>query len=89
MQVHTFFIALVVFLIGLLCVTSYTDLVYTTLGKRMALGLSIFWGLRMLVQFFVYASKLWKGKTFETTVHIVFSLFWIYLTVLFLRVYLN
>ena len=87
MQVHTFFIALMVFLIGLLCVTTYGDLVHTPLGKRIALGLSVFWGIRMFIQFFGYSSKLWKGKTFETIMHVVFSFFWIYLTTVFFLVY--
>lgn len=87
MEVHTFFIAFIVFLMGLLCVTSYTDLIQTTLGKRIALGLSVFWGVRMLFQFFVYSSQLWKGKKFETIVHIVFSLLWAYLTTIFFLVY--
>ncbi|MFK7810993.1 MAG: hypothetical protein AB8B59_00775 [Maribacter sp.] len=87
MQVHTFFVALVVFLIGLLCITSYSELINTALGKRIALALSIFWGIRTLFQFFVYSPKLWKGKTFETIVHIVFSVFWMYLTVIFYLTY--
>jgi hypothetical protein len=87
MQTHTFFVALFVFLMGLLCVTSYNELTNTVLGKRIALGLSLFWGIRMLFQFFVYSYKLWKGKTFETTVHIVFSILWIYLTIIFFLVY--
>ena len=89
MQVHTFFIAFVIFLMGLLCVTSYTDLVHTPLGQRIALGLSIFLGIRMLFQFFTYSPKLWKGKTFETVVHVVFSFLWIYLTIIFFLVYTN
>lgn len=87
MQVHTFFIAFVVFLMGLLCATSYDDLIRTPLGKRIALGFSFFWGIRMLFQFFIYSPKLWKGKTFETVIHIVFSIFWIYLTAIFFIVY--
>lgn len=87
MQVHTFFIAFVVFLIGWLCITSSNELVQTVLGKRVALGIAIFWGIRMLFQFFIYSPKLWKGKTFETVVHVVFSLFWIYLTIIFFMVY--
>jgi len=34
MTVHTFFIALTVFLIGLLCVTSASELIETSLGKK-------------------------------------------------------
>ena len=34
-------------------------------------------------KFFVYSPKLWLGKPFETIVHLIFSLFWIYLTIIF------
>jgi hypothetical protein len=84
MMWHTFFIALTVFLMGLLCYTAAPELMGTPLGKRICLGLGVFWSLRMLVQFFGYSSALWKGKRFETIVHIVFSIFWIYLSAVFL-----
>lgn len=83
MTIHTFFIALVVFLMGLLCLTSATELVDTKLGKTISLGLAIFWTIRLLIQFFGYSSKLWKGKTFETTVHVLFSAFWVYINIIF------
>lgn len=86
--IHTFFIALTVFLMGILCLTSATDLVETSFGKRISLGLGIFWGIRFFIQFFGYSSKLWRGKTFETVVHIVFSILWAYFTIVFLRIYL-
>lgn len=87
MYVHTFFIALVVFLMGLLCFSSAIDLISTSFGRRISLGLGIFWFIRLITQFFGYSSALWKGKTFETLVHIVFSLLWIYLTLVFFAVY--
>jgi hypothetical protein len=89
MRVHTFFIALTVFLMGILCLTSAYELTTTTLGKKISLGFAIFWGIRALFQFFVYSPLLWKGKFFETSVHILFSLFWIYLTWIFSLVCLN
>lgn len=89
MTVHTFFIALVVFLIGLLCLSSSKELVETDLGKTISLGLAIFWTLRLFVQFFVYSSKLWKGKSLETTIHILFSFMWIYLSLVFWMNYLR
>lgn len=89
MYVHTLFIALAVFLIGALCISSAHLLVSTLLGKRVALGLAIFWTARLLVQFFGYSSELWRGKTFETTVHIVFSILWTYISVVFTLVYLK
>lgn len=86
MYVHTFFVALTVFLIGVLCLTSSADLINTTFGRRIALGLAVFWLIRLYVQFFGYSSKLWKGKAFETTIHIIFSIFWIYLSCTFIAV---
>lgn len=86
MQVHTFFIALVVFGIGLLCLTSASELTSTVLGRRLCLGLGIFWGIRALVQWFYYSSELWRGKRFETSVHVAFSGLWVYCTVVFLRI---
>ena len=85
--VHTLFIALVVFLMGLFCLTSSKEIIETALGHKVALGFGIFWLVRLLIQFFGYSSELWKGKRFETIVHIVFSLFWTYLTLVFFIIY--
>jgi hypothetical protein len=81
--VHTFFIALVVFLMGLLCIIAPVELMTTRLGKIISCGLTIFWAIRLFVQFFGYSPLLWKGKKFETIVHIVFSLLWTYFTTIF------
>ena len=89
MTVHTFFIALTLFLIGLLCLTSSSELVETNLGKKISLGLGIFWIFRLFIQFFGYSNDLWKGKKFETLIHIVFSLLWTYLSFIFLTTYFN
>lgn len=89
MIVHTFFIALTVFLMGLLCFTSSSEFIETALGKKISLGLGIFWTIRLLVQFFVYSSTLWKGKAFETTVHLVFISLWFYLSTVFLLNYIS
>ena len=89
MEVHTFFIAFVVFLIGLLCYTETNSIIDTELGNKIALGLGIFWLIRFFFQFFVYSATLWKGKTFETTMHIVFIVLWIYLSTVFLIIYYN
>jgi len=87
MYVHTFFIGLGVLLMGILCLTSSTDLVATDFGKRICLGFGIFWLTRLLIQFFGYSSELWKGKTFETVVHLIFSSLWTYITAVFLIIY--
>jgi hypothetical protein len=89
MYVHTFFIALTVLLMGVLCLTSSTQLIETDLGKKICLGFGVFWTIRLLIQFFGYSSKLWKGKIFETVVHIVFSFLWVYLSYVFLYNYIK
>ncbi len=89
MTVHTFFIALTVFLMGLLCATSANDLITTNLGRNISLGLGVFWTIRLFIQLFVYSTKLWRGKTMETTVHILFTGFWMYLSTVFILIYIN
>ncbi len=89
MYVHAGFIALVVLMIGLLCVTSAGELTTTLLGRRIALFIGIFWAARLLVQFTGYSSALWKGKRFETWMHVLFSLLWVYSTAVFLLVALG
>jgi len=87
MTTHTFFIAFTVFLMGLLCLTCSTELMETKLGATISLGLGIFWTVRLFFQLFIYSPKLWRGKTFETIVHIFFSGFWIYMSIVFLQNY--
>jgi len=89
MKVHTLFISLTVLLMGLLCLTSSAELIQTNLGKKISLGLGIFWTVRLFIQFFGYSTDLWKGKKFETFVHIMFSLLWTYLSIIFLTTYFN
>jgi hypothetical protein len=89
MHVHTFFIALLILLMGILCLTAYKDLVDTVLGKKILIGLGIFWGCRLLTQFFWYSPTLWRGKGFETLIHILFGVFWAYVTFIFFYAALN
>ena len=84
MVVHTFFVALTVVMIGFLCLYSTDDLINTDLGRQICFGLFIFWFIRFIFQFFVYSTKLWMGKLFETTMHIIFSLIWLYVSLVFL-----
>jgi hypothetical protein len=87
MYVHTFFIALVVLLMGSLCLVAPADMISSRLGKYLSLGLFVFWATRLVFQFFVYKTSLWKGKKFETIIHVLFSATWIYLSVVFLILY--
>ncbi|HWJ92129.1 MAG TPA: hypothetical protein VNR87_13510, partial [Flavisolibacter sp.] len=75
------------FLMGILCITSAHDLVNTVLGKRISFGLAVFWLARLIIQFLGYSSTLWRGKALETAVHMLLSLFWLYLTTVFILSY--
>ena len=89
MYVHTFFIALTILLIGLLCLTSPAELTSTGFGRKVSLGLCIFCSIRLAIQFFGYSPMLWRGKTFETTIHVVFAVLWAYLSGVFGVVYVG
>lgn len=87
MYVHTFFVAFTVLLIGVLSFVNAADMVNTNLGRQLCLGLGVFWAIRFYCQFFVYSSELWRGKTFETIVHIGFSVLWAYVSVVYFAAY--
>jgi hypothetical protein len=89
MQVHTFFIALTVFLMGILCICFSWDLTHTKFGKAISFGIGLFWGIRLFFQLFVYSPKLWKGKKLETAIHIVFVFLWTYISTIFFIVYMD
>lgn len=89
MTVHTFFIALTVFLMGALCMTSARELVETDLGNKIVLGLGIFWLSRLFFQFFVYSPALWRGKRLETSIHLLFASMWSYFSVVFIATFMK
>ena len=89
MYIHTFFIALTVFLFGLLCLFCAPELMENNrLAHSIALLLAVFWGLRSIFQFFVYSPALWRGKKLETSLHIAFSILWLYFTFVFTSLFL-
>ena len=82
--VHAFFVGMTVGLMGLLALSWAPALITPNpLGVPVTAGLAIFWAVRLFCQWFIYDRALWRGKPFETAVHIVFSLCWSYLTALF------
>lgn len=87
MIVHTFFIAFTVFLMGLLCLTSSSELIETNLGKNISFGLGIFWTVRLAIQLFGYSKELWQNKIFETVIHLLFTIFWAYSSYIFLTIW--
>jgi hypothetical protein len=87
MYVHTFFIALLLLLMGALCITSASEIVQTPLGRKLSLGIAVFWIARLVIQLFGYSSQLWRGRRFETVIHLLFVTLWTYLSTIFLSVY--
>lgn len=89
-QVHTFFICVVLVLIGTLSLLAPETLLEPTRLSRLVLGgFATFWGLRVLCQWFVYDASLWRGQTFNTVMHALFSLLWLYLTAVYLGALLS
>jgi hypothetical protein len=84
MYVHTFFVALTVFGMGMLSFFCAGELTGTPFGRKISIGIGIFWLVRLYFQFFVYSPELWRGKKFETIIHIFFSLLWAYLAFAFI-----
>ena len=83
-EVHTFFIVLVLALSSTLLLTSSDALlVPSQLSRAMLLGLTLFWGLRMLMQWFYYSPAVWRGNRFNTVAHYAFSTVWVYMTMTF------
>jgi len=89
LYVHTFFIAFTVLSMGVLCLMYAHELIYDPFGRAISLGLFGFWLTRLIFQFFVYSPKIWRGKKFETTMHVVFAISWTYFSGVFLFAYLE
>lgn len=84
MQVHTFFIALVVLMFGALTFFCTDELLSkSNLAQVILAGFAGFWAIRLYFQFFVYDVRLWRGKRFESIVHGLFAFFWTYCTIVY------
>lgn len=80
-QAHTFFVVLLLALFSALFLTCAQALLEPTrLSRAVLIGLTIFWGLRMLMQWFFYSAEVWRGNRFHTVAHGVFSITWMYVT---------
>jgi hypothetical protein len=83
-RVHTFFICLVLVMMGLPCLFDpAVFLEKSGAGVWLAWSYSVFWAIRLFFQWFVYPSALWRGKNMETVAHAAFTVFWLFLAVLF------
>jgi hypothetical protein len=83
-HVHTLFICVVLLLMGVPALVAPQLFVERSLaGLWLTWLLALFWALRLIVQWFVFPSALWRGKRLETAMHVLFSITWIALTALF------
>jgi len=80
--VHSFFIALILAMLGV-CSLFYTDALLepTPLSRVLLAGIVAFWLCRLAIQFLVYDSAIWKGRPFYTFMNVAFSLFWFYVVI--------
>lgn len=77
--VHAMFICLILAMFGAISLFCAPLLLQPAPLARVVLaGLAGFWFVRLLVQWFVYHPSLWRGKRFETAVHVIFSGVWFY-----------
>lgn len=82
--VHCFFLVMVLEFLGVCCFWFPNALEERTLlGRLVCAAATIFWACRLAMQFFVYDSSLWRGRRFETAMHVAFSLLWAYFTGVF------
>lgn len=83
-QVHSIFIVLTLALFSALLLSSGDALLQRTrLSRAVLIGLTIFWAVRMLMQWFYYSGDVWRGNRFNTVIHYVFSGTWVYVTATF------
>jgi hypothetical protein len=83
-QAHSIFLMLTLALFSLLLLTCAEALLEPTrLARAVLIGLTVFWGLRMLMQWFFYSPAIWRGHRAYTAMHWVFSATWIYVTTVF------
>lgn len=83
-HVHTFFIVLVLFMMGLPALLDpMAFLEPSRAATWVCWSLAVFWSIRLVLQWTAYKPAWWKGKAFETSMHWFFSFVWLLLSVLF------
>jgi hypothetical protein len=89
-MVHTSFICLMLIMMGGLSLFAPHALLQPTTLSRLVLGgFASFWGLRLLFQWFVYDWRLWRGHSFKTFIHFLFTVMWMYLTTAYAIVFVS
>ncbi len=82
--VHTFFICLVLVMMGALSAFAADSLMQPThLGCLVLGAFAVFWLIRLAVQLFVFDPRLWRGQRFNTAMHCLLTLLWTYFTTVY------
>jgi hypothetical protein len=83
-QAHSIFLILTLGMFAALLLLCGPDLLEPTrLARAILIGLTTFWTLRMLMQWFFYSPEVWRGDRFKTVMHGVFSVTWVYVSGVF------
>jgi hypothetical protein len=83
-QAHSVFLILTLALFSALLLTSADALLEPSrLSRAILVGLTIFWALRMVMQWCFYSPAIWRGHRFNTIMHGIFSMAWVYITIVF------
>jgi hypothetical protein len=78
--VHAGFIVLVILLMAGLALGMPRDLMTPSRLSRAVLGgMALFWFIRLMVQWFYYDQRIWRGHRFNTIMHFLFTGVWCYL----------
>ena len=80
-QVHCGFIVLLLVLQGmLLAMFPQAVLERNAAAIALLIGLCAFWVYRLIAQLAIFDRRLWIGHRFNSFVHVMFTVFWMYLS---------
>ena len=83
-HVHTFFICLMLVMMGLPAfLVPEVFLEKSGMARWMSWSFCAFWAIRLYFQWFVYKRHLWCGKRMETGIHYIFTGLWLGLATVF------
>jgi hypothetical protein len=83
-HVHTFFVCVMLAVMGARALFAPEIFIEPgTAAAWLSWTYALVWALRLYVQWFVFPQALWRGKRFETAMHVLFTVIWTALTVLF------
>lgn len=83
-HVHTFFVCVMLAVMGARALFAPQIFIeHTTAAAWLSWTYALVWALRLYVQWFVFPQALWRGKRFETAIHVLFTVIWTALTALF------